>query len=454
MKTAATTPWARIAFGIDIGEGSPIIVKATKAGGSLAFERVTLDALAAPPESSIIVGSLLQKESFTRWLTASINSAQKAKKVFPSLLDIQLPFSVEDCEYAILQTSPAPEQTGTRGLATGARNVDIEKRLTHFSAVGVNPHLLDQEGIALWTQALEESPFVNGSPELRLIVYWAPDRVTLALGKKEEFLGAHTMRQWDADQIHRILKSYFPVPPPLTQWFITGPQATLPAAAESPLASLSNRWPGPVKMTREPDTFFARALATRALTPGLLRCNLRTGQFLHPVLTRREAKRPYQWATALLVAGLGLCTLNIAWLAFASHRTAEIQNTFRSLACEITGSPLGIPPGQEVLTSRRAIESQTRDMGPFLAATDTPLIPMLKAILIVAREENLSLETLTLSRENMVIHGFAPNWPKAEAASRRLNQQGWVATLERKEAPAGDGRSAFVIGLGRSHEKK
>jgi hypothetical protein len=453
MNTPATAPWAHVAFGLDCTESSTVIIKASRTGRTLALESVDMAALATAP-SSVIAGSLLQKESFTRWLTAPIASAKKAEKVFPALLDVQLPFSVEDCEYALLETRPTLDRTGTRGLVTGARTIDIEKRLAVFSNFGVNPHLLDQEGLALWSQSLEETPFISGSTDSRLILYLSSERVTLSIGQNGEFLGAHTMRQLDAEQIHRILKSYFPAPPPVTQWFITGPNAILQETGGSPLESLSKRWPGPIKVTRDPKTFLARALAIRALTPGALRCNLRTSRFLHPALAQRQAKRPYQWAAACLAAGLLLCTVNLVWLSFVSHHTAQIQKTFRSLAIEITGSPLGIPAGQEVLSARRALEAQTKAMEPFLAATDTPIAQTLKSILVVAREEGLSIETLTLSRKNMVIHGVAPKWSQAETASRRLNTLGFVATLERKDAPAGEERIAFVIGLGRPHENK
>jgi hypothetical protein len=93
-------------------------------------------------------------------------------------------------------------------------------------------------------------------------------------------------------------------------------------------------------------------------------------------------------------------------------------------------------------------------MEPFLAATENPITQTLKAILLVAQEEGILIETLTLSRGNRVIHGLAPKWSQAEAATRRLNGQGWIATLERKDPPPGDERVAFVIGLGRTHEKK
>lgn len=454
MKTPATAPWAKIAFGVDVVDSHPIIVKASYIGRTLAFETIASHSLPpTQPAQSVWAGCLLQKESFTRWLTAPLSSAKKAEKVFPSLLDVQLPFSVEDCEYALLETRPTEDRTATRGLVAGARTVDIEKRLALFSALSLDPHLLDQEALALWTQALDEAPPVAGGPEVRIIIYQSSERVTLSIGQKDQFLGAHTMRQLDTDQIHRLLKSYFPTPPPLTQWILTGPDASHQTSGNPALAPLAARWNGAIKMTRDPATFLARALATRALTAGELRCHLRTGVFLHPSLARRATREPYRWAIALLTSGLLLCSINIGWKLFLNQRAAAIQKNLHSLAVEITGSPV-VPRGQEVLAAHRAMETQTKAMEPFLAAIDMPIPDTLRMILLTAKEEGLGVENVIMSRKNVVLHGLAAKLGQPEAVIQHLKNQGWNANLERKESPPGDERVAFVISLSRSHEKK
>lgn len=454
MNAPATTFRARCAIGIDQTGPGLIMVKAIRRGRIVTFEQLGDAALPSDlPPSTVLVGCLLQKESFTRQLTAPITSAKKAEQVFPALLDVQLPFSVEDCVFTLVETRPSPDRSGTCGLVAGARNVDIEKRLASFSPLGFNPHLLDQEGIALWTRSLEELPPVAGGTDVRIILYLASDRVTLVVGQDGHFLGSHTMRLLDDAQIHRILKSHFTTLPASTQWILAGPEAAHPGSPDTPLAILAKRWQGSIKVIREPSPFLARALAARALTRGELRCNLRTGVFLHPELARRQARLPYQWAVASLLAGLLLCTVNAAWALHVAHQAAESRERFRSLAIEITGSPLGIPKGQEVLAARRAIEAQAKAMEPFLAASDTPIPHMLETALQTFRTEGLAAENLILSRKNMVIHGLAPKWTQAEAATRLLNTQGWRATLERKETPSGDERIAFVISLERTNEK-
>lgn len=454
MMTPATTFWAKNAIGVDLSGTHPILVKAMRHGRNVTFEPLCDAAIpTALPTSTVLAGCLLQRESFTRQLTAPITSAKKAEQVFPSLLDIQLPFSVEECAFTLLETCPSPDRNGTCGLVAGARNVDIGKRLAAFSSLGLNPHVLDQEGIALWTRSLDELPPMAGAPEVRIVIYHGVDRVTLVVGRNSHFIGAHTMLKLDEAQIHRILKSHFDTPPVATRWILAGPAATPPERPESPLSVVAQRWQGSVKLIREPESFLARALAARALTPGKLRCNLRMGAFLHSELARRQTRQPYQRALATLLAGLLLCAVNATWAWHVARQAADSQARFRSLAVEITGSTLGIPKGQEVLTARRAIETQNKAMEPFLAASEATIPGMLKTILQICKTEGVAVENLILSRKNIVIHGFATQWSQAETVTRLLNGQGWRATLERKEPASGAERIAFIISLGRSNEK-
>ncbi|MEI8121670.1 MAG: hypothetical protein WCI20_06435 [bacterium] len=454
MNTRTPTPWARIAFGIDENGGAPILVKAIRRGRRLTFSRANPEELSAPQPRAVLAACLFQRESFTRWLVAPIASPRKARTVFHSLLDIQLPFSVEDCQVALLAMGPTPDHTGTRGLVVGARRADITKRLESLSTAGFDPHLLDHEGIALWSRGLAEIPPIPGNGTARILIYSGIDRVTFVIGQGKEFMTAHTMRLWDPDAILRILKSSFPVQPEITQWIGSGPGTARPGETASHYAALMARWPGTMKVVNEPDAFLARALAARALTPGSTPCNLRTGRFLHPVLAEWNERQPYRWAIACLAAGLLLCLVNLAWQVAISHRLSLAQQTLRSLAVGITGSPRGLPVGQEVLTAKRAMEAKTRDMEPFLTASERPLQRLLNAILTAAREEGVSIETMTLGLKNGVIHGIAPKLGQGEKMARRLNGDDWTSMIERKESSPGDERVAFVIGMGRAREKK
>jgi hypothetical protein len=453
MNFTTPTGWAHTAYGIDENGGQPILIKAVRRGRSLSFSKADSSETATPAPRTVLAACLFQRESFTRWLTAPIASSRKAATVFHSLLDIQLPFSVEDCEIALLGTMPTDDGTGTRGLVAGARHEDIEKKLEGLAQSGLDPHLLDHESIALWHQSLIEYAPVREESSPRVVIYLGSDRITLVADQSAVFLGALSLRQPEAEAIHRFLKSHFPDVPAITQFLWTGPGATL-GTVESLYASLSSRWPGSSKIVHEPETFLARALAGRALTPCPTSCNLRSGLHLHPELARRQEKQPTLWGRACLASGLLLCLVNVVWLAAAQHRISETQASLKALAVEVSGSPRGIQVGQEVLAARRAMDQQTKTMEPFLAAVDGPLRDTLNTILFLATEEGLTIETLTLSRKNGVIHGLAPKFEQGGKLAQRLNGAGWTTSVERKVQPPGEEREAFVIGMERNREKK
>jgi hypothetical protein len=171
-------------------------------------------------------------------------------------------------------------------------------------------------------------------------------------------------------------------------------------------------------------------------------------------LARRQERQPTLWGRACLAAGLLLCLVNGVWLAATQHRITETQAALKALAVEVTGTPRGLPAGQEVLAARRAMEQKTQTLEPFLVAVDTPLRDTLKTILSLATGEGLTLETLTLSRKNGVIHGLAQKFEQGETLAQGLNGAGWTTSLERKVQPQGEERLAFVIGMERRREKK
>lgn len=454
ITTPPSAPWTRTAFGVDHAAGRPpILVKATRHARRVSSEPAELGDLARNPGATL-AACALQRETFLRWITAPIAAPRRAAKVLPSLLDVQLPFSVEDCEHALLDLQPSPDTGGTRGLMAGIRHADLERRLASLAADGVDPHVLDQEGMALWSQALEEFPFTPAMPPTRIVCYLDADRLTLAIGQGGELLGAHTVRQPDPDTVQRILKSTLPDTGSAPQWLWAGPGAQDEAATLNLHGALSAGRAAPAKIVRDPATFLARALATRALTAGPGRCNLRSGRFLHPLPRRHQDRQPYRIAAWGLAAGLFLCAISLTWQIAARHRTAQANQTLRALAGQVMGSGHPLPPrGQEVLLAQRFVADRTRAMEPFQAARQDPLPTLLQTLLDVAREEGLTLETMTLKRESIVVHGLAPKWTQAEQAARRLASPAWSAVAERKETPPGEDRTAFIISMGRHREK-
>ena len=448
-------PQRKRAFGVDDNAGHPLIVKAAKVRGTILFDVASPDALRTEYDGSPVSACVLQRESFVRWIDTPIASAAKAARVLPSLLDIQLPFPVEECVVNVLDVQRRPgEPAGTRGLVAGARAVEIEKRLDALSSAGIDPHYLDQESVALWAEGLEQSPVAAGSSDGRVLFFLGPDHITLVTGRGRELISATSMRQLTPDSLQRHLKSAFPTPPPVLHALWTGEGATRPATLSPLREALASRWPSDDLFVAEPHLFLAKALARRALTGKAAPCNLRAGRFVHPAWAQRARRAPYLSAGFCLAAGLLLCLVNAAWLLGWDHRMEMARDELHRIAISITGTGSRVPYGQEVIVAERQVEARSRGMAPFFTTRDAPVRKALQVLLATASRERITFESITLGTQQGVAHGTAPDTPAYERMTANLAALGWTARSERKPPAGGGKRTGFILTLGLPREKR
>lgn len=442
-------PWPRSAYGVDDDGGVLRVIQATRLGKRTRFTSVPVPPLASSHPAYPVAACLLQRESFTKWLTTPLPSRRQALAVFRSLLDIQLPFPVEECETAVIAVRSTPSGSGTRGLLAGARHTDIARRVETLAARDLDPAILDPEGLALWTRSLEEIP--RSVPEAdRVVLYAGTDRSTLVLGQGGEYLMAHAMREANEETIARLIKSASPALSAGSDWILCGPRAgDLPI--RSLHAALAARFGGTALVAEAPAMFLARALAARAVAAPEGLCNLRSGPFTQPDVARRAARRPLVRLAMLMAAGIALCLTSLIWtLATRSHLHA-LQQSLSQNAARLAGTR-SLPQGQDTLTLRRILDQREHDLEPMLAAADAPLPTLLGLILESASRSQVTLETVTLTLAGGTIQGHAAQAPGVETFARRLQEAGWTTTLDRKENPPGETGLAFVMGLGRRHD--
>ncbi|MDD4871699.1 MAG: hypothetical protein PHR77_14165, partial [Kiritimatiellae bacterium] len=301
-----TAEWIGSCYGIDLQAGQPVVVRAERTRGHVNCFPVSVNDSSfvngLQSGKAVAVGALTASESFSCWLEAPFLSFRKALKVLPTLLDVQLPFALEDCIYDFVETKQKqltgktdiigkellPVEGGvTRALAVAARMEDIQKKIELFKTFGIDPVVLDQEGLALWTQSLLEVPVVTGTENTpRIVVYLGIERSTMAIGRGGELISAHSLGPNNIAQISRLLKAQLKQghgrKDADVRWMWTGPGVGDAALFGKLQESLRSEWPGTSIVHDKPETFLARAVATRALLAGPLRCNLRSGTFLHP----------------------------------------------------------------------------------------------------------------------------------------------------------------------------
>lgn len=437
--------WNKAALGVDLSGGAPLVALAQRRGRQVELRMLRPDSpeLAAAVAAGVpCAGALSSRESFTRWIEAPYASAAKAAKVFPTLLDVQMPFPLEECEYAFIAVARTPGRA-TRALAVAARRRDVEKRLDVLKAAGIDPEALDCEVLALWCGAERE---LGPAAGLRVVVWLADDRVSLAIGRGNVFLSGHSAKPGDTAQVLRLLRAQDEAAP--VEWVWAGPQAAEVGTLAPVQGSLLRDRPGPSIVATDPAAFLARACAARLLSGPKWRCNLRSGTLAHPAVARRQAARSARLAILALVAALVLCMFNILLQVGVSRRAVALDRRFAAGVRELAGIDPGGLKGEKALQlARDKIGERFASVRPLVEPFLPSLLDRLGGLVAEAGAADLRFDSVSLERAAVRISGTAGAWRGPDGLVAQLRKAGYDVKLDRKDAQS-DERIPFVISTG------
>jgi hypothetical protein len=319
-----------------------------------------------------------------------------------------------------------------------------------LSALHLDPEILDHEGLALWTFSCEEIPLEKDV--LRAVVYIGHDRTVIAVGRHGQFVSAHGARtgltsltgdRVAADNASRQLASRLnqviavhtrgTESAPL-QWAWTGPGAEQPEAVDLLRAALPASAPTIFTHDRA-SSFLARALASRALQAGALRCNLRMGALEHPHAADVRRQHHTRVLAGTLVAGVLLCAVNGAWRFTVNQRQDALQASITALARELTQGAR-VPRGQEVVTVRRMLKERAPQTAPFTESFTPSPRQLLRSVLASAAARHLVLESASLRKDSILLNGHGADWNSCEMLASLLRDEHWRVDLDRRDAGA------------------
>jgi len=449
-------PRLRKCCGIDIQGNEVVAVKAEKIRGSVVFSTATTAEISS--DNLAAAACVTAKESFTRWLNTPFANAGKSTKVLPSLLDIKLPFPLEDCSCSFLDIAPDKKQNTTRALAVAARHVDLQKKLDLLAKYRVDPQIIDHEGLALWTQSIKEKNI--GKNNIRIVVYLGTDRSTMAVGAYDRYLNSHGLDPDDPQQIKRLIRVDLekttrenPDNPRNIEMAFTGPRAKDPDLSRrfsEQVADIGNH----SSFTHDdPERFLARALAERLLSPGPLRCNLRTGQLSHRAIIQRTKSRSLKAILSCLAAGLILIIGNFAARQLARQSELSFRKELISAYTEITGKePVNFETGALLKNARNQLEKNAVLYEPFITAFKPSLAETITDIAKTAEKKEIGIESLILSHDTVSLSGASSGWKDCEPLVNLLKNLGYAVVANRNESLA-DEKTVFMISDGEIREQ-
>lgn len=451
----ATLAWSRECYGVVLSGATLTVVRSRRTAGKIRHTAITPDdasaygmflAEARQPDAAV-VGVIGVGESLTLWLTAPFTSLRKIQKVMPSLLDVQLPFPLDSCQYYFPQVRRMPN--GTSGaLAAAARRESVVGLLEKYRAREIDPLVLDHEGLALWTQSVAEIPPQPNA--YRVVFFHNADCMTLVIGEGLRYLNAHSLRNASlagaavtlAERILRIIRAE--VPPGVSiQWTACGDGVKDRALVQDLHRQLAGEWPGTLAFHQEPETFLARAIGVRFLTKGPWRCNLRTGGLVHPAVMRHQRKTALTAAGLMLLAGLVLCGLDLSLRLASAWRFRAANAAVTTCATELAPGAR-IAYGQEVSEVQKVLDRKAEREAPFLTAFTPSLAIQLAAVVQAGQAARIDFETLSLKPGRLMLTGAADNWDQCESLAEKLKQLGYAVTLERKDT-SGENQVRFAV---------
>lgn len=381
---------------------------------------------------AVTAASLPPHESVIRALRAPFARLDQARRILPSLLDVQLPFPLEKAVHLFTGAVPSPEG-GLDLLGVAARIEDVERAVARTRDAGLDPVELHHEGLVLWSRECGED---RTAGKVRCLLHIGAAHSTFVWGRGGRLIGVFSARVNPAepaglDALASRMASWLRTLPEeireQASWRIAG---LVPGTADLARLKSAGGLPAAAAVAADAGTYLARALAGGALAGD---DHLRIGPTAHPAaraLSEAHGRRSLRLALAAAAAVM-TAALALPWATGLAND--RLQERIAQRAAELAGVPA--PRGQEVLTVKRAFEAEAGKTRTFDLAMRGGHAGDLFALVDRARQAGIVLRSLRSSLTSWTIEGEGD----AESLAYVLRNKGWQVKVT-----AGEGR-AFVL---------
>ena len=209
-------------------------------------------------------------------------------------------------------------------------------------------------------------------------------------------------------------------------------------------AEVEPLWPGDSITLDAPDTFLARAFATRALLPGPLRGNLRGGVLAHAGAQARTRGSQMRSTVVLLVVGALLCGAVSGWEYKISARQDALKDQFGNRLSRIMGYTVKEKGAHAFLIAERELADRVERRKAMADALSPSLLSDLQLVLPGLGKLDMHIEHFALTAESLQIKGVSTGKSVAAPLRESLAGMGYVAVVTEGETKA-DGRVPFVL---------
>lgn len=356
----------------------------------------------------------------------------KLVRILPSLLDVQLPLPLSECQHAFTREGKACR-------AHAIRQSDLAQQLDSLREAGCNPARIVPPAVAAWSQALVEIP-PQADDEPRALFLCGAEQTLLVTGRGR-LLDRQTVFKTDAAEFPRRLRLSFSGMPEGLLCLVAGAEHAQASQAlrNAPVAGATR-----VETVRSPEFLLARALAADAAREGRGDdANLRTGTFSHPSVNRRQSRHLME-----IAAVLGLCAAILFPLAGLILARAQREARAAERAFERAVDALA---GYDVKTKgERAVQDARAGMATQLDAAvfdyrDRVASSRLARLAELAAQTGVTLHHLSLDAQALTASGTAASVDKADEFIRLLGDAGFRAVMSEAPKSGADGAVQFFL---------
>ncbi len=444
----ASSGWPKVCYGVDLCSTEPIVVLAAKKHGRIVWDKVELNSTTlakAVGDQAVTATCVSARDSLTRRLEAPFSSRKKTLRVLPTLLDIQLPFSIEDCQYEFLDYRKTDSGT-MEALAVAATKDNISSKIVSIKEAGFDPEIIDIEGLAAWSQILHETASESSAADeqMRVVLILEGDLSSLTIGRGQSFLNSYGLRAYDTKRVLRLVKAYQAAQDEKVLWFLAGTGAEEIDLVSQWKNELSKHSYQDVDIVKDPSLFLARALAIRTLSAEPLRCNLRGGELTHSRIAEHSHGMQIKFALLLLVTGILLSAGNVFMQRDISARQTSVNKRVKASVDSLAGYHVTAMGAHALSVVKNSIAARKSDLKPFLQAFEPSLLKIIADIADVAKRNDLRLETISLNYDKVSVSGSSAEFEASEEIAAVLVRAGYTVSNKRGSAIA-DERIPFTI---------
>ncbi|MGI5870348.1 MAG: hypothetical protein ACOX9C_13020 [Kiritimatiellia bacterium] len=356
----------------------------------------------------------------------------KLVRILPSLLDMQIPFPLSECQSAFTRQGKAWQ-------AHAIRQSDLAEQLESLRQIGCNPARIVPPAAVAWAQTLIEFP-PQTDDEPRALFLCGSSQTLLATGRGS-VLERQTVFKTDAAEFPRRLRlSFSGIPKDLT---------CIVADVEHDLATQALRDMRDSDVIRletapSPEFLLARALAADAAREGHGNdANLRTGAFAHPAATRRQSRPFLRLAVALSSCAAILFILAGMIFAQAKSEAHTAEQAFNYTVNSLAGYKVKTRGERAVQDARTGLAAQldTAILDYREPATSSRLACLAER----AAQTGVTLHHLALDARSLTASGSAPTTDKVDEFIRLLAADGFQTVMSEAPKTGADGTLQFFL---------